>query len=191
MYSNTANVVAMLTCDSEQTTEADYEALAFHLGDRMNNLEDMQVAFNVPEETGNMILDDDGVISVFEPNGEQGGKVLYELGSMQGLMRWDDTWLPEQWHINFFDGRTYRFFAADEVDTPDQVSLWYDGIIGTGTEQPTTATVTAETIPATDTRAISGLRLQYIDEFQTDQEQENTQWRFGVGVSLIVDEVAS
>jgi hypothetical protein len=42
-----------------------------------------------------------------------------------------------------------------------------------------------------DKRWIQGLHLHYIDEFQTDSESNGTQWTFGVGFSLIMDEVAS
>jgi len=42
-----------------------------------------------------------------------------------------------------------------------------------------------------DTRPIRGLHLHYIDEFQTDTDTSGTQWEFGVGLSLILDQVAS
>jgi hypothetical protein len=182
MYSNTANVVAMLTCDSEQTTEADYEALAFHLGDRMNNLEDMQVAFNVPEETGNFIFEPDGLNILFLLAGELNGKPKYEAASpSSSSCIYDGT----QWSLAvdvLGDGmqQPLIYLGLGDTATPTDDSIeWYDG----ATLNPVDLTLVNETSPATDDRAISGLRLQYIDEFQTDQD--------GVGVSLIVDEVAS
>lgn len=42
-----------------------------------------------------------------------------------------------------------------------------------------------------DLRSIRGLKLHYIDEFQTDTDTSGTQWEFGVGLSLILDQVDS
>jgi hypothetical protein len=42
-----------------------------------------------------------------------------------------------------------------------------------------------------DRRPVRGLHLHYIDEFQTDTDTSGTQWEFGVGCSLILDQVAS
>ena len=42
-----------------------------------------------------------------------------------------------------------------------------------------------------DRRPIRGLHLHYIDEFQTDTDASGTQWQFGVGLSLVMDQVAS
>ena len=43
-----------------------------------------------------------------------------------------------------------------------------------------------------DCRAIRGLHLHYIDDdFQTDTDTKGTQWEFGVGFSLTLDQVAS
>ena len=42
-----------------------------------------------------------------------------------------------------------------------------------------------------DTRSIRGLHLHYINEFQTDTDTSGTQWEFGVGLSLILDQVDS
>ena len=42
-----------------------------------------------------------------------------------------------------------------------------------------------------DTRSIRGLHLHYIEELQTDTDTSGTVWQFGVGLSLILDEVAS
>ena len=42
-----------------------------------------------------------------------------------------------------------------------------------------------------DTRPIRGLHLHDVDELQTDTDTSGTQWEFGVGGSLIMDQVAS
>lgn len=40
-----------------------------------------------------------------------------------------------------------------------------------------------------DTRPTRGLRLRYIDEFQTDSATDGTLWELAVGLSLILDHV--
>jgi hypothetical protein len=43
-----------------------------------------------------------------------------------------------------------------------------------------------------DCRSIRGLHLHYIDDdFQSDTDTKGTQWEFGVGFSLTLDQVAS
>ena len=42
-----------------------------------------------------------------------------------------------------------------------------------------------------DTRAIRGLHLHYIDEFQTDSDVDGTNWEFGTGLTLTLQEVVS
>lgn len=42
-----------------------------------------------------------------------------------------------------------------------------------------------------DKRPIRGLHLHDVDELQTDTDTTGTQWEFGVGGSLIMDQVAS
>lgn len=39
-----------------------------------------------------------------------------------------------------------------------------------------------------DKRKIRGMHLHYITEFQTTQETEGTEWRFGVGITLTIQE---
>jgi hypothetical protein len=236
MYSQTANVIAMLTVDSEQDSEATFDELSFSLGDRMDNLADMQVAFNdasvdgvaLVAATGTLTLTDnpvsletirftDGIVDItvlysYSASPPLATNLIWvDSGARSALsdveyctliadfINYDSPSIPD---VTFSDqtlgapvtatgsGVTVELTAIEAGANGNAIAL-FETLANGSWDNPTLTGGTDEVIEVPDGRANPGLHLQYIDEFQTDQDTDNTRWQFGAGVSLIVDQVAS